>query len=171
MKNQLCRITLHDAIVNGLVAETLVVVGRFVKIEPEELVKWEVPDPVEPDEPDTDIEVGYSKDRGKPLHIVYKNKEAELTKTLFRLFVCINEPYRKEGKTKFQFADISEGLTGDDCKMSDKAIERAVGRLGIALSQILAPFYLECLKGNLYVRKFGETVNKNVGNYNNFVNE
>jgi len=153
MNNQLCRITLHDATVNGLAAETLVVVGRFVKIEPEELAKWELSCPAESDEPDTDIEVGYSKDRRKPLHIVYKDRETKLTETTFRLFVYVYEPYRKEGKTAFPFADISEGLTGDECKMSDRAIEASIYRLGVSLSKILSPFTVEFHKATLHVRK------------------
>jgi hypothetical protein len=153
MKDQLCRITLRDATVNGLAAETLVVFGYPVKIEPEDLAKREFVSSVAPDEPDTEIEVGYSKIRSKPLHIVFKDKEVKLTETIFRLFVYVYEPYRKAGQTEFEFAEISEALTGDDCKMTRRAIETSVYRLAECLSKILSPFTVTFHKEILFIRK------------------
>ena len=86
-------------------------------------VKRDVLRPVEPNEPDTEIEVGYSKDLRKRLYIIFKDREVKLTNTLFRLFVHFSEPYYKEGQTEFTFADISGDLTGDEFKMKSSAIE------------------------------------------------
>ncbi|MDR0328796.1 MAG: hypothetical protein LBI05_10920 [Planctomycetaceae bacterium] len=156
MNDQLCRITLRDATVNGLAAETLVVFGYPVKIEPEDLAKREFLGPVPSDEPDAEVEVGYSKDRKKPLHLVFKNREVKLTETVFRLFVYVYEPYRKAGQTEFEFAEISEALTGDDCKMSRRAIETSTYRLAGCLSNILAPFTVNFRKETLFIRKLAQ---------------
>ena len=64
--------------------------------------------PVEPDEPDTEVEVGYSKNALEPLTIVYRNRKVELTKTLYILFRYVNDLYRTEGQTEFDFADLSD---------------------------------------------------------------
>ena len=149
MQDQLCRITLRDANVNGLLAETLVVVGYPIKIEPEKLAKWELQCP---SDPDTEIEVGYSKDRRKPLYLVYKDREVKLTETNFRLFVHIYDLYRMEGQTEFEFASLSEELTGDECKIGRRAIESSIRRIAIALSKILAPISLIYKREIVYVR-------------------
>ena len=113
--------------------------------------KQEFSYPVELDEPDTSIEVGYSKDREKPLHIVFKHKEIELTLGTYKLFVFFYEQYRKMDKTRFSFEEISEGLTGDDSKMGRRAIGGLIYRLAGFLSKIHAPFTVRHNKEILYV--------------------
>ena len=130
---------------------SMVAFGKLVSLEPEALAKRELLYPVELDEPDTDIEVGYSKVRGKPLHIIYKDREVELTLATYKLFVYIYEQYRKTGKKEFAFEEISEGLTGNDCDMSSSAIGTLTYRLAGSLSKILSPFTVRHRREIFYI--------------------
>ena len=46
---------------------------------------------------------------------MYKNREVRLSYSLFRLFVYIYEQYRAVGQIEFDFAELSEFMSGDDC--------------------------------------------------------
>ena len=109
--------------------------------------------PIEPNEPDTDITVGYSKNPLEPLTIEYRKRKVELTKKLYILFRYINDLYQTEGKSTFEFSDLSLVLTGDECKMSDRAIESLIYRLTVFLEKIRAPFILAFQLEVLYIRE------------------
>jgi len=151
MTELLYRITVKDATFSGPIAGQTVVTGYIVSCEPETPAKREIVRPVAPDEPDTEIEVGYSRNAFEPLTVVYRKRKVELTKTLYILFRYINDLYRAEGKTAFDFAELSEVLTGDDCKMGKTALVSLIRRLAFFLSKIIAPISLTYSRETLYV--------------------
>jgi len=67
MTGNLCRITVRNAMFGGGFFEILTVTGYDAVWEPEAPAKRDVLRPVAPEEPDTDIEVGYSKSIREPL--------------------------------------------------------------------------------------------------------
>ena len=150
---QLYRITVKDATVSGPVAGQFIIVGHVIDCEPEIPVKRDVSCPVTPNEPDTEIEVGYSHDSLEPLTVEYRNRKIELTKTLYILFRYVNDLYRTEGKTAFDFAELSEVLTGDDCSKSKNALELLIRR--IVGAKVLFPGEKNCNRtdGVLFTRE------------------
>jgi len=145
------QIIVKDATISGHVAGELTLTGYIVSCEPESPVKRDVLRPVAPDEPDTDVEVGYSQDALEPLTVVYRGRKAELTKTLYILFRYVNDLYRAEGQTEFDFAELSEVLTCDECALSSNAIGKYIRCIAHALAKIVAPITLSYYKEVLYI--------------------
>jgi len=150
MSNRLSRVVFHHADVHLIHGKSCVVCGIIDDIETEALAKL-VFRPVEPDEPNTEFEVGYSRDIRKIFAIVYQNREAVLTQMPFVLFRYVNGLYLKEGQAEFEFAEIAEFLTGDQFKMSPTAIVGSVRRIALALSKICSPYSLTYRCEKIYV--------------------
>ncbi|GHT10555.1 hypothetical protein FACS1894170_02840 [Planctomycetales bacterium] len=154
--SDLCRITVKNGSIAS-VADLMVVTGYLVNFEPAlpqptgPAPLRDVLRPIEPDEPDPNIEVGYSRNVLEPLTIIYRNRKTELTKTLFILFRYCYDKYRAEGQAEFDFAEIAEVLTGDDCGMSKNAIEKAIRRLAESLATIAAPVSIRFNREILYI--------------------
>jgi hypothetical protein len=140
MENQLCRITVKNGSVAS-VADVMVVTGYLVNFEPESPQQpcRDILRPLEPDEPDSDIEVGYSRNVLEPLTIVYKKKKAELTKTPFIVFRYCYDKYRAEGQSEFEFSDIAEFIKGDELGMTTNAIRKTIQRIAEPFALINAP--------------------------------
>ena len=86
MSDLLSRIIVQKANVIVSADGTTTIIGYVVDFEPETPAKGEILRPVEPDEPDTEVEVGYSRNVFEPLTIVFQNRKVELTKSAFVLF-------------------------------------------------------------------------------------
>ena len=151
----LTRMVVKDAHISGHVAGELTITGYVVHAQPampstisgvREILRQ-----VEPDEPDTDIEVGYSRNALKPLTLVFRLKEEPLTPSLYLLFRYVYDLYRAEERTFFDFAELSEALTGDECEMSQSAIATLIRRLIEALETISPSFTLTIDKETLCV--------------------
>jgi hypothetical protein len=151
MAEQLARITVKDANFSGPVDGQIVITGIIVKFEPEALATREILRPVEPDEPDTNVEVGYSRNTLEPLTVVYRNRKVTLTKTPYIMFRYVNDLYRTEGRTEFEFAELSEAVTGDEFTKGDAALEHTIRRLSTYLARIIPPFSLTYRKEILYI--------------------
>lgn len=109
---------------------------------------------VKPDEPNSEIEVGYSPNALKPLSLVFKDREITLSLNLFVLFRYMYDLYRAEGQTEFGFAEISEAIADDELKMTRRSLERLVERLTVffrsnnesirQMQQKTVPIFLFC---------------------------
>jgi hypothetical protein len=153
MPDQLCRITVKNASINS-VADVVVVTGYVVHYEPEPPPHTQYRDilrPLEPDEPNSETEIGYSRSVLEPLTIIHKNRKAVLTKTLFMLFRYVYDIYRAEGRNEFDFVEIAEALRGDECEWTKNAIEKAIRRLAESLAKILSPISVRFNNETLYV--------------------
>jgi len=151
MTEQLHRITVRKA-TSMSIDDLTITTGYLVDIEPETPAKREILRPVEPDEPDTEIAVGYSKNGLEPLTIVYRNRKVKLTEKPYILFRYINDLYRTEEQTAFDFAELSIVLSnGDELGMSSRAIESLIHRVNISLLEILAPIEISYRKEIAYV--------------------
>jgi len=109
---------------------------------------------IEPDDPDAgDTETAIRYSRLDPLSLVYRNRKVKLTPSTCRLFRYIYDLYQSEGQTVFPFADISEGLTGDDCGLSTRNIDTMKRRLAVSLEKFRpSPLILTVAKEVLYIR-------------------
>jgi hypothetical protein len=160
MADQFCRIIMRKAFVSGPVDDLTVVTGYPVKFEPETPILRVILRPVIPDEPDSETEIGYSQNALEPLTLVFRNVKVELTKSAYILFRYIYDLYRTEGRIEFDFAELSEILTGDDCGKSKNAIETIVRRLAESLEKILPPFSLIFRQERLYIKKTSKLTEK-----------
>ena len=151
MSDHLSRITMRKATVSGSFDDVLTLTGYIVTFEPEVPIKREIVRPVAPDEPDTEVEVGYSKNALEPLTLVFREKKADLTKSAFILFRYVYDLYRTEGQMAFDFAELSEVLTGSDCGKSKNALGKLVRRIALALAKIVSPISLTYERERLYV--------------------
>ena len=86
MSDHLSRITMRKTTVSGSFDDVLTLTGYVINFEPEMPAKRDVLRPVAPDEPDTELEVGYARSRLEPLTLVFREKKIELTKSAFILF-------------------------------------------------------------------------------------
>lgn len=102
---------------------------------------------------DTEVEVGYSRNRQEPLTIEFRGRKTELTLSTYRLFTYIHELNRAEGRTEFEFMEIAEAMSGDDCGLSKTAIETLVRRLNLSLEKLLSPIRLKYNREVLYIVK------------------
>ena len=150
MAKQLSRITFRNATCNGLSAERLTITGFIEKQEPK---VREIFRPVEPDEPDTEIDVGYSRNIAEPLTIVYRNQKVAMTKSLFILFRYINDLYRTQEEEAFEFLELSEFLRRNGYKSGERAIESSIRRIRTCLTNIQAPITLNYRKEAVYVER------------------
>jgi hypothetical protein len=142
---------MRKATFGGGTFELLTVVGYIVEFEPEAPAKRDVLRPVAPDEPDTEVEVGYSQNALEPLTLVFRDKKIELTRSAFILFRYINDLYRAEGQEEFEFSELSEVLAGDEFGKSKSAIESLVRRINVCLVKIRAPILLTFYRETAYV--------------------
>ena len=124
-----------------------------INFGPETPAKREILRPVDPDEPDTEVEVGYSRNRQEPLTIAFRNRKTELTLSTHQLFTYVNDINRTEGQAEFEFAELSDVLSGSYCGKSKTAIETLIRRINIALEEIQAPIWLKYNREVLYVVK------------------
>jgi len=60
---------------------------------------------------------------------------------------------RAEGRTEFEFMEIAEAMSGDDCGLSKTAIETLVRRLNLSLEKLLSPIRLKYNREVLYIVK------------------
>lgn len=153
MTGNLCRITVRNAMFGGGFFEILTVTGYDAVWEPEAPAKRDVLRPVETEEPDTEVEVGYSKIALEPLVIEFQGCKERLTESDYVLFRYINDLHRSEGQEEFEFTDISENVTGKECGKSKSAIESSTRRINISLEKINAPIRLTYEREILYVRQ------------------
>ena len=151
MSDNLSRITMRATTVSGSLDGVVVITGYVINFEPAALIKRDVVRPVAPDEPDTDVEVGYSKNALEPLTLVFRERKIELTKLAFILFRYVNDLYRSEGQEEFDFAEIAEVLTGDDCGKSTAAIGKLVRKIATALAKLVSPISIKYERETLYV--------------------
>ena len=151
MSEHLARIMMHKTTVSGSFDDEIVITGYVDKFESEEPEKRDVLRPVEPDEPDTEVEVGYSQNALEPLTLVFRERKIELTKSSFILFRYVYDIYRAEGRTEFDFAELSEALSGDDCGKSKTAIGKLIRQVATALAKIVSPISLRYEREILYV--------------------
>ena len=151
MSDHLSRITLRKATFSGSFDDLLILTGYVMAWEPVAPVKRDVLRPVEPDEPDTDVEVGYSRNALEPLVIEFRGKKVKLTDSTYPLFRYVNDLNRAEGQEEFEFAELSEVLTGTEGGKSNAAIGKLVRRIAKALAKIAAPIVLSYNREVLYV--------------------
>jgi hypothetical protein len=151
MTEQLSRITIKEATSSGPIAGLTTIVGYVIQFEPEAPAKREILRPVEPDEPNTEVEVGYSRNALEPTTIEYKSRKTELTVSEYRLFRYVNDRHRLEEQSEFDFAELSEALTGDECAMTQNAIGAIIRRLVKAMSDLSPPITLSIVKETLHV--------------------
>jgi len=142
---------MRKATFGGGTFELLTIVGYIVEFEPEAPAKRDVLRPVEPDEPDIEAEVGYSRNALEPLTLVFRNKKVELTKSAFILFRYVNDLYRTEGQEGFEFSELSEVLAGNEFGKSKSAIESLIRRINICLVKIRAPVSLNFYRETVYI--------------------
>ena len=147
MSDHLSRVTLRNATFGGGIFEVLTITGHVIVWEPEAPAKREILRPVAHEEPDTDIEVGYSKSIREPLTLEYQGCKAKLTETAFILFQYVNELYRTEGRTEFEFLELSDYFFGK----SSNAIGKLTRQIVKALANIAAPFTITFEREILYV--------------------
>jgi len=69
-----------------------------------------------------------------------------------RLFRYVNNLYQTEGKTAFDFAELSEAITGNDCKMSKNALAKLIRRISMSLAVAGSPLSLTYNREILYVK-------------------
>jgi len=155
MTDTITRLVVKDAQICGHVGGELAITGYVVRSEPE----LPVNDPSRfllplfADAPDSEIEIGYSKNALEPLTLVFRDRKVNLTKTLYVLFRYVYDLYRSEGQTEFDFAELSEVLKGDDLEMRSTAIGHTIRRLAEHLEKIRSPILLTYRKERLYVRE------------------
>jgi len=85
MSEHLARISMHGTTLGGSFDNEVIITGYVDKFEPGEPAKRDVLRPVEPDEPDTKIEVGYSKNALEPLTLSFCARKIELTESAYIL--------------------------------------------------------------------------------------
>ena len=151
MTEHLSRITLKEATSSGPTAGLMTVVGYVVNFEPETPVRREILRPICPDEPDSKIEIGYSLNPLEPTTLVFKDRKVDLTLSEYRLFRYVYDLYRIEEQTEFDFAELSEILTGDECKMSLQAVSALIRRLVKSLADLSPPISLTIVRETLHV--------------------
>ena len=150
MLEPLVRMDVRDAEVNGArYVGTISMTGFLVHFEPENIAK-RVLYPVD-DEPNTELEVGYSKEIGEHFVIVFQARKAILTEKPFVLFRHINDLHRKIGQEEFEFIELLGFLRSVGFPMSENAIKHSVRQIKDALSEIFAPFSLTCRHEKVYI--------------------
>ncbi len=107
--------------------------------------------PIEPDEPDPETEVAYSRNALEPLTLVFKERKVKLTESLYILFRYVYDLYRSEGKNEFEFLEIAEAIKGDDVGMTKDSIENCVKRLRGLLVKLNAPIDVTFKKEVIYI--------------------
>ena len=63
---------------------------------------------------------------GEPLTVVYQGRRVKFTEKPYILFRYVNDMYRAEGQTEFDFAELSFALTGDEIALSESAIRHLI---------------------------------------------
>ena len=164
MTESLYRITVRKA-TSMTIDDLTITTGYLVDIEPEAPVKREILRPVEPDEPDTNIEVGYSMNALERHTLEYRDRKVKLTEKPYILFRYINDLHRTGVKTEFDFAELSAVLSGgDELQMSSHAIESLIHRVNTALLEILSPIEIRYKKEIAYIHdndaQFQQTINQ-----------
>jgi len=76
---------------------------------------------------------------------------SKLTKTTFTLFRYVNDLYWTEDKTVFDFAELSEVLTGDEFGKSSTALATLIRKLASYLKRISPPIMLTHRREVLYI--------------------
>jgi len=149
MSATFCRVTFRDAEFNGIPVKTLAVSGFIEKIVPE---VREIFRPAEPDEPDTNIEVGYSRNALERHTLIYRDCKVKLTEKPYILFRYIYDLHRAGIQTEFDFAELSAVLAdGDELRMSSRAIESLIHRVNSFLLEILSPIKIAYQKEVAYI--------------------
>ena len=151
MSDQLSRITMRKTTVNGSFDDVLIITGYVVEFEPEAPPKRDVLRPIIPDEPDTEVEVGYSKNALEPLTIEFGGRRIELSLSDYKMFRYVYDLYRAEGREEFDFEELSEVLTGDGCGKSGNALGKQVRQIATALAKIVSPISVIYERETVYV--------------------
>jgi len=151
----LTRLVVKDATITGHVGGEITLTGYVVHATPSMQCIREILRPVCPEEPDSEVEVAYSKSALRPLTLVYRGKEVTLTLTPYLLFRYAYDLYRSEGQTEFTYAELSEAVTGDELALSKYALDALVRRLHEPLKSIDAPFTVAYLDEEMYIREVG----------------
>lgn len=151
MREIFCRVTLRKPTFSGPVLDLTTCSGYLVDFDPGTPPTLEILRRVDPDEPDPEIEVGYSPNALEPTTIVFKEKKKELTLTLYRMFRYVYDLCRAEGKTEFDFAEIPEAITGDPAEIGKSAMESNIKRLRSDLASMNAPIDVTYSKEKIYV--------------------
>ena len=81
----------------------------------------------------------------------YQNRRIELSKKHFRIFQYVHGLYQEEGRTAFEYAELSEALTGDECEISYHAFKHAIRALGSCFARLRSPISLFHWKEVLYI--------------------
>ena len=89
--------------------------------------------------------------RHKQYVLEYQDNRLLLPKKPYRLFQYVYDLYRTEGRTAFEYAELSEVLTGDELKMSNNNFKYALRVLTSFISKLHAPTSLFCRKEVLYI--------------------
>jgi hypothetical protein len=151
MSENLSRIKMRNTTVSGSLDGVIVITGYLIECEPVTRPKQNVLRPIAPDEPDTEVEVGYSKNALEPLTLVFRKRKIALTISAYRLFRYVHDLYRAEGQEEFEFIEITEIFTGDELGKSDDAIGKLVRKIATALAKITAPISVTYNRGRIYV--------------------
>ena len=99
----------------------------------------------------TGTELRFSDNPLEPLTLVFGKRKIELTKTLYRFFWYVYDQYRTEGRTAFEYAELSEILTGDECARSNATFRYAVRLLTALIAKLGAPIALFYRQEVLYI--------------------
>ena len=155
MTDTITRLVVKDAQICGHVGGELTITGYVVRSEPELPVND--PNrfllPVFADAPDTETEIGYSRNLLDPTTLVFKDRKVELTLSEYRLFRYAYDLYRTEGQTEFDFAELSYALSGDELAMSSSAISMLIRRLAKTLADLSPPITFKYNVEILYIRE------------------
>jgi len=77
--------------------------------------------------------------------------EVTIGTSLYMLFRYVYDLYRAEGRTKFDFAELSEVLTGDEFALTYRATTALIYRLSECLSKLNSPISLSCSRESLCI--------------------
>jgi hypothetical protein len=102
---------------------------------------------------DAETEIGYSRHPLEPLTVVYQNRKVELAPAVYKLFRYVYDLYRTESIDRFDFCDISEAMTGDECEMGRDIITSLVRRINILIRKINSPITVRIKREVLYIRE------------------
>ncbi len=102
--NLIVRAWFRDATPGFPVGGLFPITGYLEKVEPTEAAPARpVLRPIEPDEPDPETEVAYSRNALEPLTLVFKERKVKLTESLYILFRYIYDFTARRGKMSSSF--------------------------------------------------------------------
>lgn len=152
--DSLCRVTIRRPMITGPVSDTLTVSGYLVEYEPTEPPQArEILRPIQPDEPDPEKEIAYSRNALEPLTVVYQGRKRNVSLTPYLVFRYVYDSYRAAGKAEFDFYEISIDITGNGMGLSSHSIRHCVKTLRMHFVKLRALIDFRIAKEILYIEE------------------